>query len=212
MLSCFLYDFPDNMWRRQRDANPRLPRCERGALPAELCPQSLLIIRSHPERVNAPDGLAALLFRRFRTGPFDIDPIRGVWLSGKRYRRFYMEQILVIDAHTHVFPDKIARKASESIGHFYGIGMRYDGRVETLVDLSGACPIARSIVFSTATHPEQVRAINRFITATVSSHPQFAGLGTLHPGLSGDEIRAETDYLVSAGARGIILHPVFLEL
>ena len=123
-----------------------------------------------------------------------------------------MEQILVIDAHTHVFPDKIARKASESIGHFYGIGMRYDGRVETLVDLSGACPIARSIVFSTATHPEQVRAINRFITATVSSHPQFAGLGTLHPGLSGDEIRAETDYMVSAGARGIILHPVFLEL
>jgi len=123
-----------------------------------------------------------------------------------------MEQISVIDAHTHVFPDKIARKASESIGQFYGIGMRFDGRVDTLVKLSDHCPIRRSIVFSTATHPEQVRAINRFIATTVSSHPQFAGLGTLHPGLSAAEIRTETDFMISAGLRGIKLHPDFQEL
>ena len=29
----------------------------------------------------------------------------------------------IIDAHAHIFPDKIAVKASESIGHFYDIPM-----------------------------------------------------------------------------------------
>ena len=31
----------------------------------------------------------------------------------------------IIDAHTHIFPSKIAFKASESIGNFYGIPMHY---------------------------------------------------------------------------------------
>ena len=39
----------------------------------------------------------------------------------------------IIDAHTHIFPAKIAFKASESIGDFYGIPMSSDASVDSLL-------------------------------------------------------------------------------
>ena len=30
---------------------------------------------------------------------------------------------MIIDAHAHIFPDKIAKKATDAIGDFYGIQM-----------------------------------------------------------------------------------------
>ena len=36
----------------------------------------------------------------------------------------------IIDAHAHIFPDKIAIKASDSIGQFYGIDMDLNGNGE----------------------------------------------------------------------------------
>ena len=42
---------------------------------------------------------------------------------------------MVIDFHTHIFPDKIAAKAAANIGKFYDLPMLYDGAVSTLVDL-----------------------------------------------------------------------------
>ena len=38
----------------------------------------------------------------------------------------------IIDAHTHIFPDKIALRASGNIGAFYGIPMYTDAMVSTL--------------------------------------------------------------------------------
>lgn len=37
----------------------------------------------------------------------------------------------VIDTHAHIYPEKVALKAVEAIGKFYGIPMLEDGRVET---------------------------------------------------------------------------------
>jgi hypothetical protein len=39
----------------------------------------------------------------------------------------------IIDAHTHIYPDKIAQKATEAIGDFYGLGMRCIGTAENLL-------------------------------------------------------------------------------
>ena len=39
----------------------------------------------------------------------------------------------IIDAHAHIFPTKIAFKASESIGEFYGISMSSDASVDSLL-------------------------------------------------------------------------------
>src|SRR5689334_17017400 len=39
-------------WWSRRDSNPRPPRCERGALPAELLPQALCARRSPQGRLD----------------------------------------------------------------------------------------------------------------------------------------------------------------
>ena len=41
----------------------------------------------------------------------------------------------IIDIHTHVYPDKVARKATHSIEEFYQLeGSHMDGTVEMLAD------------------------------------------------------------------------------
>ena len=42
----------------------------------------------------------------------------------------------VIDIHAHVYPDKIAERASQSVGEFYHVGMYEGGSVEALLSLS----------------------------------------------------------------------------
>ena len=39
----------------------------------------------------------------------------------------------VIDMHTHVYPDPIARKAARSIRNYYHLGENMDGTVSTLI-------------------------------------------------------------------------------
>ncbi len=120
-----------------------------------------------------------------------------------------MSPFSIIDAHTHVFPDAIAAKASAAIGEFYHLDMCCDGRVETLAQIAAAHQIGHSVIFSTATRPDQVRTINRFIAHTVANQPRLIGLGTLHPGLRPMALRVEADYIVAAGLRGVKLHPDF---
>ena len=42
----------------------------------------------------------------------------------------------VVDVHTHIYPDKIAQKATESVGVFYDIPMEAElGTVSRLIEL-----------------------------------------------------------------------------
>lgn len=114
----------------------------------------------------------------------------------------------IIDAHAHIYPEKIATRASESIGAFYDIPMNYSGTVEDLLDLGNKNNIDMFVVQSVATVPDQVVSINNFITATVSEHPdKLIGFATLHPDM--ENIPAEIDRVIGAGLLGIKLHPDF---
>ena len=54
----------------------------------------------------------------------------------------------IIDCHTHVYPDKIALRAVESIGSFYGISMHLDGTVGTLLQASQEAGVEKCLVHS----------------------------------------------------------------
>ena len=113
---------------------------------------------------------------------------------------------MIIDCHCHIYPEKIVTKAVESIGKFYDITMRNDGRLETLIAESEKNGITHNIIFSVATKPAQVRSINKFIASSVSSNPnRFIGLGTLHP--DSDDIDSEVEEIISLGLKGVKLHP-----
>lgn len=114
----------------------------------------------------------------------------------------------IIDMHCHIFPEKIAIKAASAIGDFYGAPMRADGTVKQMLKLGSEAGISQFLVCSAATTPDQVPAINNFISESVKQYPdKLIGFGTLHPEM--DNPKEEIDRLASLGLKGVKLHPDF---
>ncbi len=113
----------------------------------------------------------------------------------------------IINAHAHIFPEKIAEKASRAIGDFYDIGMRFAGGRDILLADGEPFGIEQYLVCSTATTPAQVVSINSFIAAECASEPRFIGFCSLHPQM--ENARGELERAISLGLKGIKLHPDF---
>ena len=115
----------------------------------------------------------------------------------------------IIDAHCHIYPQKIAAKAVTAIGTFYGIHMSEDGTADSLVQEGSKIGVERYVVHSTATTVHQVRSINEYIYGEMQSHPEFIGFMTLHNEMTDEDIEAEVDLAISRGMKGVKLHPDF---
>lgn len=113
----------------------------------------------------------------------------------------------VIDFHAHIYPEKIAARASASVGEFYGCPVRFTGLREELLESGSAAGVVRYIVHSTATRPEQVVPINDYILGEVARESRFIGFGTVHPAFAGNA--DEIGRIKAAGLVGIKLHPDF---
>ena len=118
-----------------------------------------------------------------------------------------MEKRHIADAHTHIFPEKIAEKATINIGKFYGLHMGDIGTAEYLVETGSKAGVTRYLVCSVATKESQVKAINDFIYAACQVHPEFVGFASLHPDFT--EIESEIERVYGLGMRGIKFHPDF---
>lgn len=113
----------------------------------------------------------------------------------------------IIDFHNHIYPQKIAVKATESIGKFYDIGMSEVGTTEVLIEQGKRAGVEKFLVQSVATTAAQVPSINNFITEQCRQEQCFVGFGTLHPDV--EDIGAEVERMISLGLRGVKLHPDF---
>ncbi len=112
----------------------------------------------------------------------------------------------IIDSHTHVYPDKIAQKAADSIGQFYDIRMNLDGSVATLLRVMEESGVSKSLICSAALTADRVPTINNFIAATIQAHPdKLMGLMTLHPAM--EDPKAEVERAMQIGLKGVKLHP-----
>lgn len=112
----------------------------------------------------------------------------------------------IIDAHCHIYPEKIAAKAAVSVGNFYGEQPACTGTVEELLALGREVGISRFVVQSVATAPKQVASINTFIASEVEkSNGVLIGFGTLHP--ESADIAADFAHLRALGLKGVKLHP-----
>ena len=115
----------------------------------------------------------------------------------------------IIDAHAHIYPDKIADKATKAIGDFYGLNMEMTGTAERLVEEGKVAGVSRFVVHSCATKAHQVRSINEFIKAEMDIHTEFIGFMTLHQDMREEEISEEVDWCIKNGFMGVKLHPDF---
>ncbi len=117
-----------------------------------------------------------------------------------------LDTYTVIDAHCHIYPEKIAAKAVAGTDRFYGTVAAGAGTVTDLLQMGGKAGVDRYVVHSVATTPKQVRSINDFIAGAVAEHPHtFIGLGALHPDCP--DMAAEVQHLKALGLHGVKLHP-----
>lgn len=113
----------------------------------------------------------------------------------------------ITDCHTHIYPEKIAEKASSGVGAFYDAPMKYVGNCGNLLDVGNNAGITNYWVYSVATSPSQVRSINRFIAEQCELHPEFVGFGTLHPDV--ENVEEEVENIIALGLHGVKFHPDF---
>ena len=112
----------------------------------------------------------------------------------------------VIDAHCHIYPEKIVTRAVAGTDTFYGTVASCVGTVADLLAQDEEAGIDRSIVQSVATTPKQVASINRFIAESVAeSGGRLIGLGTLHQ--DSENQAADVKHIVELGLHGVKLHP-----
>ena len=113
----------------------------------------------------------------------------------------------IMDAHAHIYPGKIAEKATASVGAFYGVDIGTAGFPHALVESGDKIGVSRYLVCSVATKPEQSRAINDFIARKCAQYPQFLGFAALHP--QQEDWDEEITRILALGLRGVKLHPDF---
>ena len=112
----------------------------------------------------------------------------------------------IFDIHTHVYPEEIAEKATESVRQFYQIrGAGMNGTASMLLEQGKKAGISKYLILPVAIRPNRVQGINDFILQQTKLHPEFIGFGTVHAAMNslGDEVHR----IMDIGLRGIKMHP-----
>ncbi len=114
----------------------------------------------------------------------------------------------IINVHTHIFPEKIAEKATASIGNFYGLAMASVGLKARLEEEMKRAGVKHCFLLSTATTKNQVVAINDFLIETIKSSPdKFTAFGTIH--IDTENPLDEIDRIRKNAVTGIKFHNDF---
>ena len=116
---------------------------------------------------------------------------------------------MIIDIHTHVFPEKIAAstvKKLELISHTHSFS---DGSSSGLKASMARAGVDRSLVLPVATNPHQVPHVNDSSARINDLGPETGiySLGCIHPDFDG--YREELSRIASLGLKGIKLHPEY---
>ena len=113
----------------------------------------------------------------------------------------------VFDIHVHIYPDKIAEKASASIGSFYdGLKISGNGSLADCIQHMDAGGVERFAAHSVAISPHNVESINRFILSARDMYPERIGpFAAIHPDM--EDMQRTVDGIVAQGFRGIKIHP-----
>lgn len=112
-----------------------------------------------------------------------------------------------IDLHAHIFPENIAAKVVNQLEGYYKMKWQGNGLLSDLLQSIDKAEVNRTVIFSSATKPTQVTAINDYISSLCARYKEFCGFGTMHPDVP--DIEQEISRFSSLGLRGLKLHPDF---
>lgn len=110
---------------------------------------------------------------------------------------------MIIDFHTHIFPDKIAGRTLDYLSDIFGASPFADGTHTGLCDSMKKAGVDVSVSLPAVTKVSQVESINRFASAFTEG--AVISFGGIHPECENyKEILKEIKNL---GLKGIKLHP-----
>ena len=116
---------------------------------------------------------------------------------------------MIIDFHTHAFPDKIVEQTITLLKDNSGTIPYSDGRYSSLADKAKRAGVKLSVVLPVVTHPSSTRKINEF-AQKVNETSKDTGLfsfGGIHP--DSTDIRGELKEIFELGLKGVKVHPAF---
>lgn len=112
---------------------------------------------------------------------------------------------MIIDVHTHIFPDHLAPKAVPALAAAAGVPAYLDGTLAQLLASMDRAGIDASVIAPVSTSPSQVRSINDFTASAASD--RIIPFGTIHPEF--DDAAAEIARMKNMGFRGVKFHPEY---
>lgn len=111
---------------------------------------------------------------------------------------------MIIDFHTHTFPDKIASSVIEKLEKCSGTKASTDGTLNGLKASMKKAGIDISVVLPVATAPKQFDSINRY-ASEINGKDGIISFGGIHP--DNDNIEERLNHIKSLGLPGIKIHP-----
>lgn len=113
---------------------------------------------------------------------------------------------MVIDFHTHTFPDGMAAKTISVLEEKAKIKAFTDGTLSGLEKSMDGC-VDLSVILPVVTKPSQFATVNHFAAKLNEEGRDVLSFGGLHPGSS--DYRAELREIKEMGLKGIKLHPAY---
>ena len=114
---------------------------------------------------------------------------------------------MLIDFHTHAFPEKIAGRAVSSLSQACGgLVPQTDGTLASLKAEMEKDGVTLAVVQSIATNPKQQPKVNDF-AIEMDRDPAIVAFGSIHP--EAPDALEELERIHAAGLKGIKLHPEY---
>lgn len=114
---------------------------------------------------------------------------------------------MIIDFHTHMFPDKIAGATIEYLADICQIAPHTDGTYSGLKTETEKSGVDLSVALPIVTNPRQFESINRFACNYQTGN--VLSFGSIHP--DNEDYKEKLHKLKELGLKGIKLHPDYQE-
>ena len=113
---------------------------------------------------------------------------------------------MIIDFHTHIFPDGIAPKTIPFLEQRSGVKANTDGMLKGLLLAMENSGVDLSVVHPVVTKPSQFESVNTFAKyVNDSCQGKLISFGGIHPDC--EDYKSKLEYIKSLGLLGIKLHP-----
>ena len=112
---------------------------------------------------------------------------------------------MIIDFHTHQFPDKIAEKTIGMLAAKGGHTPHTNGTARDLSRVLTESGVDLGIVLPVVTKPSQFETVNECAAALHDAYPNLLSFGGIHP--EDENIEAHVAKIAALGLKGIKIHP-----